>query len=566
MKLTIRNKLFMSFGVIIIFVITLSIYSIFAIKSINDKSTEITDIWSAGVDSAHTITSDISLYRIQEYKHVLLKNQQEMESIEKKLKIINNNIIKGLNEYSSKVILDKDKELYNTIKDEWEDYLEVSEKILNFSKEMKNDEAMSMLLGESLKQYDKLTTDALELVSSNKENSQKANNEIKDTYESSRVILIVISINVTIFSILIAFFIGKNINKSVKKLLYITDKVAEGYLIDKAEINSTDEFGQLASNFNKMIDNLRELIIKIEESSEQMASSSEELTSNSEENSKAAEQIANTVQEIAQGAIEQSNKVNETFIVMDKLREILDQVSNNTKLASKQSIDALSYAQQGDKAIQVVEEEMNSINTEVLESARVVEELGRKSWQIGKILDIIKDIANQTNLLSLNAAIEAARAGEQGKGFAVVADEIRKLANQSSEATKQIAEIVEDIQKGSVEAVESMKYGTEEVQKGTVIVSQAGEAFKKILVAIEKVTLQVEEISESMKDIAQSSSIVSSSMNEVLDIANIQSTNTQTVASTTEEQSASMQEIASSANTLSGMAQELGGLVESFKV
>ena len=196
----------------------------------------------------------------------------------------------------------------------------------------------------------------------------------------------------------------------------------------------------------------------------------------------------------------------------------------------------------------------------------MVTELGERSKEIGQIVDTITGIAGQTNLLALNAAIEAARAGEQGRGFAVVAEEVRKLAEQSAVAAKQIAAMIGEIQQDTVRAVAAMEDGTREVKTGTAVVNNAGESFAQIAALVEKVSTQVGQIAVAIEKMAGNSSHVVAAMREIDQVSKHTAAETQTISAATEEQSASMEEMAASSQRLAQMAISLENAVKQFQI
>ena len=209
---------------------------------------------------------------------------------------------------------------------------------------------------------------------------------------------------------------------------------------------------------------------------------------------------------------------------------------------------------------------MANIEKAVDDSANLVGKLGERSQEIGTIVDTISGIAGQTNLLALNAAIEAARAGEQGRGFAVVAEEVRKLAEQSQDAAKQIAELIGAIQNDTNQAVDAMNEGTREVRKGTEVVTSAGQAFGQIVNLVDRVSDQVSDISAAIEQMAAGSQHIVASTKNIDAASKEASAHTQTVSAATEEQLASMEEIASSSQALANLAQELQTEVAKFRV
>lgn len=209
---------------------------------------------------------------------------------------------------------------------------------------------------------------------------------------------------------------------------------------------------------------------------------------------------------------------------------------------------------------------MNSIELSVNDSAALAKQLGERSQTIGKIAELITSISSQINLLALNAAIEAARAGEHGRGFAVVATEVRKLAEQSADAAKQIDELIKGIQGDSQQSVYAMDRVIREVQSGKELVNDAGKTFQMILHAIQHVAYKIQEVSAITEEISASSEEIAASVDETARISEESSRNTQNIAASSEEQLASMDNISLSADSLSKMAQELEQLIFKFKI
>ncbi|MBP2641357.1 MAG: methyl-accepting chemotaxis sensory transducer with Cache sensor [Firmicutes bacterium] len=343
--------------------------------------------------------------------------------------------------------------------------------------------------------------------------------------------------------------------------------LAQGDLRElEAKISSEDEIGQLAKGFREMRANLRELVGKVHSQSEQLAASSEELTASAEQSSQVASQIAISINEVASGAEKQVHAINETSAVMEHMSAGIQQVAANANLVAEKSSQAAETAKEGGKSVEKAVSQMLQIEQTVNNSAQVVAKLGERSKEIGQIVDTISGIAGQTNLLALNAAIEAARAGEQGRGFAVVAEEVRKLAEQSQDAAKQIAQLIREIQGDTDHAIVAMNAGTQEVAVGAEVVTTAGHAFGQISNLVNEVFNQVKEISAAIQQMAGSSQQMVLSVKEIDRHSKNAAGEAMTVSAATEEQLASTEEIVSSSQNLAQLAQDLQEAINKFYV
>lgn len=371
---------------------------------------------------------------------------------------------------------------------------------------------------------------------------------------------------VIIITIAAGWLFARVFTKPINQLIAGANAVAAGDLGQKMAIDSTDEIGMLAKNFQAMTDTLRNLIIKLQDDAEQVAASSEELTASADQAAQAANQVAETITEVANGANQQVSSVTQTTTAVEELSSSIQQIADGANTMAAASDRTAKSADEGSKAIDTAIAQMAHIEQTVANSAKVVTQLGERSQEIGTIVDAIAGIAAQTNLLALNAAIEAARAGEHGRGFAVVAEEVRKLAEQSETAAKQIVNLIGFIQRDTSDAVVAMGEGTREVKTGSQVVVSAGSAFRDIVGLIDEVSKQVRDISAAIVNMVNRSEQIVLAVREIDGITKQTAGHTQTVSAATEEQSAAMEEIAASSQSLSKMAQELQDAVSQFKV
>jgi methyl-accepting chemotaxis protein len=365
---------------------------------------------------------------------------------------------------------------------------------------------------------------------------------------------------------LTTLYISRRLAKPIEILSGQVSQLAQGDLTVHAEASSQDEIGQLATDFNKMAGYLRTLIKKVQMQSEQLAASSEELTASSEQSAEASEQVAKSIAIIGEQADKQNEAAGKTTHIVEEMAANIEQIASNADKASSHSIQTKAKAKTSGDSLDKAVNQMDYIEKTVNASAAVVVKLNERSTEIGQIVEAISNIAGQTNLLALNAAIEAARAGEQGRGFAVVAEEVRKLAEQSQTATKQISELITSIQDDTIQAVTAMESGTKEVRKGTETVNEAGRSFQEISSLLDEQAGQIQKISESIGHIDSSAQHIVGLVKNMDSFSKRSTAGIQQVSSATQEQQSSTEEISHASANLAELAQELQTVIAEFKV
>ena len=327
-----------------------------------------------------------------------------------------------------------------------------------------------------------------------------------------------------------------------------------------------DELGTMAQAMQEMNEKVRALMRNVAQTAEYLAASSEELTSSAEQAADVSQSIAESIVKVAGACSEQFDGVQTANEHTKKLTQHMQDFEGHLEETGQQVQKTSDVATEGRQGVATAVTGMQSIQTNVSHIAEIIEGLGENSKQIGEIVDTIAGIAEQTNLLALNAAIEAARAGEHGRGFAVVADEVRKLAEQSQEAASEISERIGRIQSSTQEAVDAMHQGLSEVMDGTKTVQGAGTSFEGIASMVGKVAEASQAMQSSVERLTQSIGRIDAAVEEINTKSRSVADEAQTVSAATEEETASMHEIADASRKLAEQAQNLQNSIAVFKI
>ncbi|KAF2427865.1 methyl-accepting chemotaxis protein TlpC [Bacillus subtilis] len=371
---------------------------------------------------------------------------------------------------------------------------------------------------------------------------------------------------VIMVSVILVLVFTRKINKRLNALKSAFESAGNGDMTIEVSDKTGDELSELSVYYNKMRMKLNDTIQTVQQSALQLASASQQLSAGAEETNQASEKITEAVQQIANGAQDQITRIENSESSLKQASADIRDISANTAAIADKGQLAQSKADIGQKEIANVQAQMDAIHQSIQKSGEIIHQLDGRSKQIEQILSVITQIADQTNLLALNAAIEAARAGEQGKGFAVVADEVRKLAEESQQSAGQISKLIIEIQNDMNRSARSVEHVKTEAAEGVTMIQRTRDAFKEIAAATGEISAEISDLSASVTNISASAHQINDSF--AANTADIKEStkNTRQAAALTEEQFAAMEEITAASETLSQLAEELTGIISQFKM
>lgn len=414
------------------------------------------------------------------------------------------------------------------------------------------------------------TTDVRKPLEALQEEAQTHAEGIYRTIDSdssaAAISMLVMSVVALLILCMASLWISKEITNPLDAMMSICSKLRDGdFRQVEQQIIRGDEFGKMANVIFAMRTTLNKLMTQTSHSTEQLTTASEELTASAGQSADAANQVAQSVTDAAGAVVEQQTAVGNSMESIKRAAASVDSIREKASSVAQQSRTASRFAASGEQAIGTSVEQIRSAERTVEDSAAVVDKLGARSQEIGQIVEAISSIAEQTNLLALNAAIEAARAGEHGRGFAVVAEEVRKLAEQSGEAARKIADLIGSIQSDTQDAVTSMQEGRNAVAEGAQSVDALKEVFEQIQQLVEAVTQEVNNMAAAVKIVAEDTDHIAEQVDTIAQQGTRVSDEMQTVSAATEQQSASATEIATASNSLSKLATDLQASLNRFK-
>jgi methyl-accepting chemotaxis protein len=535
MKIGIR--LGIGFGLVLLLLVVLGIFSVRGMGKINQGLEQIVAVNYVKIELVNDV-NEKTRSLIENIGMMLLKDQTERVATKQAIDTSRLEYKELMNKLEKLETTDKGKALIAAAKTSLDSARKANNEVIELSLANKTGEALAIFNKEATPLNLKIRSAFNDIVQFQKEQMEVSHVEAISQLHDSRITIFVIICVAVLIGILISIFITRSITRPLSDGVAIANALAEGDLRINVEVNSKDETGQLMAALRHMVENLRDMISRTVDISTGIASASNQLHSTSTQIATGAEEVASQASTVATASEEMSATSSE--------------IARNCSMAVDASRHTTESANAGASVVSDTINGMNVIADRVRHTSKTIEALGTRSEQIGEIVGTIEDIADQTNLLALNAAIEAARAGEQGRGFAVVADEVRALAERTTKATREIGEMIKAIQRETQEAVSAMDEGVREVEKGAVSSQKSGQALEEILERINEVTMQINQIATAAEEQTATTGEVTNNIQQITEVVS--------------QTARGADETAGAAAQLSIQAQELQNLVSRFRL
>ncbi|MFA5978376.1 MAG: methyl-accepting chemotaxis protein [Pseudomonas sp.] len=417
-------------------------------------------------------------------------------------------------------------------------YHQIEERMKSMSRANQVDELRELLNSELLSNAEQTNAVLARLADINNKMALTTNQQAKDQYNMAFDLVVGLLVIATTLTLLFAWLLTRSITLPIAQALDAAEEIAEGNLTRPIKVDGHDEAGRLLAAMAKMQDKLRDTLQRIAGSATQLASAAEELNAVTDES--------------ARGLTQQNNEIEQAATAVNEMTSAVEEVARNAVSTSEDSRNATTSAGDGRDLVQETVSAIERMSGDVQATATLIGDLANESRDIGKVLDVIRGLADQTNLLALNAAIEAARAGEAGRGFAVVADEVRALAHRTQQSTSEIERMIGSIQAGTEHAVDSMRNSTERAESTLNIAKGAG--------------MSLDTINTAIVEINERNLVIASAAEEQAQVAREVDRNLVNIRDLSVQSATGAGQTSAASSELSRLAVDLNGMVGRFRL
>ncbi|MET0778188.1 MAG: methyl-accepting chemotaxis protein [Pseudomonas mandelii] len=537
-NLNIAPRAFLGFAFIALLVIVLGVFAVNRMSIIRQSSIDMGSTQLPSVGFLGNVTENILRMRILSFRILVNREPASLQEAEARIAVLIDKARKAQASYAELPAGPDEAALYKVFSATLEKYMQAQREMLDLSRQNKVDEMRTLINTRIKDGTDQMGEQLNKLVAYNQEGAKAAGVLAEENYNTAVNGIILVSVVASLLTVLLAWLLTRSIVTPLNRAVQAAETIAGGNLSKAIEIDGKDEPARLLGALSVMQANLRKTI-------EQIAGSATQLGA-------AAEELSTVTQEASRGLQQQNNEIEQAATAVNEMTAAVEEVARNAVSTSEASNQSTQAAREGrDRVVETVDA-IQTMTHDVQNTSLMIEGLAAQGRDIGKVLDVIRAIAEQTNLLALNAAIEAARAGEAGRGFAVVADEVRALAHRTAQSTQEIEKMVAGIQNGTGEAVSSMQQSNQRTQSTLEMARAAG-------VALEQITQSIHLINERNLVIASASEEQAQVSREVdRNLVNIRDLATQSAAGANQTSAAT--------HELSRLAVDLNAMVARFVI
>ena len=537
-NLSIAPRAFLGFAFIALLVIVLGVFAVNRMSIIRQASLDMETNQLPSVGFLGNITENVLRMRILSFRVLVNRDPAALQDAQTRIGVLVDKLRSAQASYAALPSQPEEAQLYKTFTATLDSYMQAQEQMLELSRQNRLDEMRTLINTRIKDGTDQMGEQLNKLVALNTGYAKTASAEAGDNYSSAILGIVVVAVMAALMTILLAWLLTRSIVTPLNRALLAAQTIADGNLSKTIEADGQDEPGRLLGALSIMQANLRKTI-------EQIAGSATQLGA-------AAEELSAVTQDASRGLQQQNNEIEQAATAVNEMTAAVEEVARNAVSTSEASSQSTQAAREGRNRVVETVDAIQTMTQDVHTTSLMIEGLAAQGRDIGKVLDVIRAIAEQTNLLALNAAIEAARAGEAGRGFAVVADEVRALAHRTAQSTQEIEKMVAGIQNGTGEAVASMQQSNQRTQSTLEMARAAG-------VALEQITQSIHLINERNLVIASASEEQAQVSREVdRNLVNIRDLATQSATGANQTSAAS--------HELSRLAVNLNALVSRFVI
>ena len=536
--LNIAPRAFIGFAFIAVLVVLLGVFAVNRMTQMRQSSQDMSANQLPSMTHLGTITENVLRMRILSFRVLVNREPAALQEAETRIGVLADKVKTAQAAYATLPAGAEEAALYKAFGVTLDNYLKAQAEMVALSKQGKVDEMRALINSRIKDGTDQMGEQLNKLIAINAADAKQADEDAGQSYEGAITGVVAVSVVAALLTVLLAWLLTRSIVTPLRKAVEVAETIAAGNLSKTIEDDGKDEPARLLSALSTMQASLRQTIQHIAGSATQLASAAEELSAVTEEASRGLQQ--------------QNNEIDQAATAVNEMTAAVEEVARNAVSTSEASGQSNQAAREGRDRVMETVGAIQTMTQDVQNTSAMIEGLAAQGRDIGKVLDVIRAIAEQTNLLALNAAIEAARAGEAGRGFAVVADEVRALAHRTAQSTQEIEKMVAGIQNGTGEAVQSMQQSNQRSQTTLEMARAAGASLEQITASISLINERNLVIASASEEQAQVSREVDRNLVNIRDLA------TQSAAGANQTSAAS--------HELSRLAVDLNGMVARFVV